>query len=87
MDAREYGLKVELARTLTFFLMAEFVARSGFYEQTYWQRRGTLMVADTFFVSSLFIGWNIYKLGSTWATVVPDTPKKGQDVKDKVKTN
>ncbi|KAG0282829.1 hypothetical protein BGZ96_012805 [Linnemannia gamsii] len=87
MDAKEYGLKVELTRMLTFFLMAEFVARSGFYEQTYWQRRGTLMVADTCFVSSLFIGWNIYKLGSTWATVVPATPKKGQDVKDKVKTN
>ncbi|KAF9189772.1 hypothetical protein BGZ51_009315 [Haplosporangium sp. Z 767] len=71
MDAKSYGLKVELTRALSIFFLAEFVARSGYYEQTYWERRGTLMVADTFFVSSLFLGWNMYKLGSEWATIQP----------------
>ncbi|KAG0306388.1 hypothetical protein BGZ98_002464 [Dissophora globulifera] len=83
MDAKPYGLKAELARTLGIFFMAEFVARSGYYEQTYWERRSTLMVADTFFVSSLFLGWNIYKLGANWATIVPAGKAKDQ----KVKTN
>ncbi|KAG0322823.1 hypothetical protein BGZ99_003135 [Dissophora globulifera] len=83
MDAKPYGLKAELTRTLGIFFMAEFVARSGYYEQTYWERRSTLMVADTFFVSSLFLGWNIYKLGPNWATVVPAGKAKDQ----KVKTN
>lgn len=83
MDAKTFGLKVELARTLGIFLMAEFVARSGYYTQTYWERRGTLMVADTYFVSSLFLGWNIYKLGSNWATVATKTDV---EVKEK-KTN
>ncbi|KAG0055882.1 hypothetical protein BGZ83_007171 [Gryganskiella cystojenkinii] len=69
MDVKTFGLKVELTRTLAIFFLAEFVARSGYYDQTYWERRGTLMVADTFFVSSLFLGWNIYKLGSNWASV------------------
>ncbi|KAF9948235.1 hypothetical protein BGZ72_009835 [Mortierella alpina] len=84
MDAKPYGLKAELTRTLGVFFLAEFVARSGYYKQTYWERRSTLLVADTFFVSSLFLGWNMYKLGSTWATIVPAA--KVLDEK-KVKTN
>ncbi|KAF9433973.1 hypothetical protein BGZ76_008738 [Entomortierella beljakovae] len=83
LDAKPYGLKAELTRTLTIFLLAEFVARSGYYVQTYWERRCTLLVADTFFVSSLFLGWNIYKLGSNWAFVAP-TPKPAEE---KLKAN
>ncbi|KAG0222647.1 fatty acid hydroxylase superfamily-domain-containing protein [Mortierella sp. GBAus27b] len=83
MDAKSYGLKVELARTLGIFFLAEFVARSGYYQQTYWERRGTLVIADTFFVSSVFLGWNIYKLGSNWSHIVPVA--KAND--EKVKTN
>ncbi|KAG0367843.1 fatty acid hydroxylase superfamily-domain-containing protein [Gamsiella multidivaricata] len=82
MDAKPYGLKAELARTLGIFFLAEFVARSGYYEQTYWQRRSTLMVADTFFVSSLFLGWNIYKLGSGWTNM-----STAKSLDEKVKTN
>ncbi|KAI8596812.1 fatty acid hydroxylase superfamily-domain-containing protein [Dissophora ornata] len=85
MDAKTYGLKAELVRTLAIFLLAEFVARSGYYEQTYWQRRGTLVVADTFFVSSLFLGWNIYKLGSNWAAVAAVVPTTGKALDKKVK--
>jgi len=81
MDAKTFGLKFELTRTLGIFLVAEFVARSGYYQQTYWERRSTLMVADTFFVSSLFLGWNMYKLGSDWATV-KEAPKT-QEAKQK----
>jgi alkylglycerol monooxygenase len=83
MDAKPYGLKVELARTLAIFFLAEFVARSGYYQQTYWERRGTLVVADTFFVSSVFLGWNIYKLGSNWSHIVPVAKANGE----KAKTN
>ncbi|KAF9581864.1 hypothetical protein BGW38_000962 [Lunasporangiospora selenospora] len=82
MDAKSFGLKVELARTLAVFFGAEFVARSGYYQQTYWERRLTLLVADTFFVSGVFLGWNIYKLGSNW---VQGTPRA--EGKDKAKIN
>ncbi|KAK3829135.1 MAG: fatty acid hydroxylase superfamily-domain-containing protein [Benniella sp.] len=85
MDAKPYGLKAELVRTLGIFFLAEFVARSGYYEQTYWERRGTLLVADTFFVSSVFLGWNIYKLGPKWTHIEPVA--KAHDEKEKVKTN
>ncbi|KAF9980174.1 hypothetical protein BGZ65_005449 [Modicella reniformis] len=79
MDAKSYGLKVELTRTLGVFFLAEFVARSGYYEQTYWERRSTLLVADTFFVSSVFLGWNIYKLGSSWTGIEPVARAHGEE--------
>ncbi|KAF9352945.1 hypothetical protein BGX26_009256 [Mortierella sp. AD094] len=81
MDAKPYGLKAELFRTLGIFFLAEFIARSGYWEHTYWERRSTLIVADTFFVSSLFLGWNIYKLGSSWATVTPVPKPVGEKLK------
>ncbi|KAF9418011.1 hypothetical protein BGZ94_009808 [Podila epigama] len=82
MDAKPSGLKVELARTLAVFFLAEFVARSGVWEHTYWQRRGTLIVADTYALCSVFLGWNIYKFGDNWVSLTPKASKG-----DKVKTN
>ncbi|KAG0075496.1 hypothetical protein BGZ92_002868 [Podila epicladia] len=82
MDAKPYGLKVELFRTLSVFFIAEFIARSGFWEHTYWQRRGTLIVADTFLINSFYMGWNIYKYGNNWTSLTPVAAKM-----DKVKTN
>ncbi|KAF9380522.1 hypothetical protein CPC16_010283 [Podila verticillata] len=82
MDAKPYGLKVELFRTLSVFFIAEFIARSGLWEHTYWQRRGTLIVADTFLINSFYVGWNIYKYGDNWTSLTPATAKK-----EKVKTN
>ncbi|KAG0343902.1 hypothetical protein BG004_004901 [Podila humilis] len=82
MDAKSYGLKAELFRCLVVFFLAEFVARSGRYEQTYWQRRGTLVVADTFAISSAFLGWNIYKFGKNWTSLTAVSAKE-----EKVKLN
>ncbi|KAF9294092.1 hypothetical protein BGZ74_011419 [Mortierella antarctica] len=82
MDAKPNGLRLELVRTLASFFIAEFVARSGYWEQSYWQRRGTLALADTFLLSSVFLGRCIYKYGNNWTSLTPAVVKK-----DKVKTH
>ncbi|KAG0030409.1 hypothetical protein BGZ81_002696 [Podila clonocystis] len=82
MDAKPNGLKLDLVRNLATFFIAEFVARSGYWEQSYWQRRGTLALADTYLLSSVFLGWCIYKYDNNWTSLTPAVVKK-----DKVKTH
>lgn len=82
MDVKPNGLKLELVRTLATFFIAEFVARSGYWDQTYWQRRGTLALADTCLLSTVFLGWCVYKYGNNWTSLTPAVAKQ-----DKVKTH
>ncbi|KAG0340150.1 hypothetical protein BG000_000627 [Podila horticola] len=82
MDAKPNGLKLELVRTLATFFIAEFVAWSGYWDQTYWQRRGTLALAGTCLLSTVFLGWCIYRYGNNWTSLTPAVAKK-----NKVKTH